>query len=195
MAKKQFKSYKERIKQYENQYRILVNVYNKQINEINKAGRKSPASNVLLSKIPSEVLGKKVPILKRPKKRSLETYKKSIIELEKFVRLKTSTLQGINEIINKRIQTFRNKYPDLLNYSDEEIEDLLDFLGTDNGNNAKVKYDSDQLLIAFSMQKKLKKNDNKKWEDIYKEMVEKNATTASYIREVEEANENEFIAF
>lgn len=195
MAKKQFKSYKERIEQYENQYRILVNVYNKQINEINKAGRKSPASNVLLSNIPSEVLGKRVPILKRPKKRSLETYKKSIIELEKFFRAKTSTLQGINEIVNERIQTFRNKYPDLLNYSDEEIEDLLDFLGTDNGNNAKVKYDSDQLLIAFSMQKKLKKNQNKKWEDIYKEMLEKNATTASYIREVEEASENEFIPF
>ena len=81
------------------------------------------------------------------------------------------------------------------NPADKEVEDLLDFLGSDSGENAKIKYDSDQLITAFSMQKRLKKNEEKKWEDIYNDMKEKNATTASYIREVEEASENEFIPF
>ena len=195
MAKRQFKSYKERIKQYEYQYKMLVSEYNKRIKEIREAGRKSPASNVLLSTIPSEVLGKRTPILKRPKKRSLEVYTKAIKELEKFFKAKTSNLKGVIDIANKRVQTFREKYPSLSNYTNEEIEDLLEFLGSAKGENAKYNYDSDQLLVAFSMQKKLKKNEDKQWEDIYNEMLEKNATTASYIREVEEASENDFIPF
>ena len=195
MVKRQSKSYKERIKQYEYQYKILVSEYNKRMKEIREAGRKSLASNVLLSNIPSEVLGKRTPILKRPKKRSLEVYTKAIKELEKFFKAKTSNLKGIIDIANERVQTFREKYPSLSNYTNEEIEDLLEFLGSAKGENAKSKYDSDQLLVAFSMQKKLKKNEGKQWEDIYNEMLEKNATTASYIREVEEASENEFIPF
>lgn len=195
MAKKQSKSYKERIKQYEYQYKMLVSEYNKRMKEIREAGRKSPASNVLLSTIPSAVLGKRIAILKRPKKRSLEVYTKAIKELEKFFKAKTSNLKGIIDIANERVQTFREKYPSLSYYTNEEIEDLLEFLGSVKGENAKAKYDSDQLLVAFSMQKKLKKNEDKQWEDIYNEMLEKNATTASYIREVEEASENDFIPF
>ena len=195
MTKRQSKSYKERIKQYEYQYKMLVSEYNKRMKEIREAGRKSPASNVLLANIPSEVLGKRIAILKRPKKRSLEVYTKAIKELEKFFKAKTSNLKGVIDIANERVQTFREKYPSLSNYTNEEIEDLLEFLGSVKGDNAKTKYDSDQLLVAFSMQKKLKKNENKKWEDIYNEMIEKNATTASYIREVEESSENDFIQF
>lgn len=195
MAKRKSKSYKERIKQYEYQYKMLVSEYNKRMKEIREAGRKSPASNVLISNIPSEVLGKRTPILKRPKKRSLEVYINAIKELEKFFKSKTSTLKGVIDIANERVQTLREKYPSLSNYTNEEIEDLLEFLGSNSGENAKVKYDSDQLIIAFSMQKRLKKNKEKKWKDIYNDMKEKNATTASYIREVEEASENEFIPF
>lgn len=195
MIKKLGKSYKERIKQYEYQYKMLVSEYNKRMKEIREAGRNSPASNVLLSNIPSEVLGRRIPILKRPKKRSLEVYAKAIQELEKFFKAKTSNLKGIIDIANERVQTFREKYPSLSNYTNEEIEDLLEFLGSVKGENAKAKYDSDQLLVAFSMQKKLKKNEDKQWEDIYNEMLEKNATTASYIREVEEASKSEFIIF
>ena len=195
MAKRQSKSYKERIKQYEYKYKMLVSEYNKRMKEIIEAGKKSPASNVLLSNVPSGVLGKRTPILKRPKKRSLEVYAKAIKELEKFFKAKTSNLKGVIDISNERVQTFREKYPSLSDYTNEEIEDLLEFLGSVKGENAKAKYDSDQLLVAFSMQKKLKKNEDKQWEDIYNEMIEKNATTASYIREVEEASENEFIPF
>ena len=195
MAKRQTKSYKERIKQYEYQYKMLVSEYNKRMKEIREAGRKSPASNVLLANIPSEVLGKRTPILKRPKKRSLEVYTKAIEELGEFFKAKTSNLKGVIDLANKRVQTFREKYPSLSDYTNEEIEDLLEFLGSVKGENAKAKYDSDQLLVAFSMQKKLKKNEDKQWEDIYNEMLEKNATTASYIREVEEASENDFLPF
>lgn len=195
MAKRMGKSYKERIKQYEYQYKTLVSEYNKRMKEIREAGRKSPASNVLLANVSSVVLGKRVPLLKRPRKRSLEVYSKAIKELEKFFKAKTSNLQGIEDIANERVQSFKEKYPSLSNYTNEEIEDLLEFLGSVKGENAKTKYDSDQLLVAFSMQKKLNKNKDKTWEDIYNEMLEKNATTASYIREVEEASENEFIPF
>lgn len=195
MAKRQSKSYKERIKQYEYQYKMFVSEYNKRMKEIREAGRKSPASKALLSKIPSATLGKKTDILKRPKNRSLEVYRNAIHELEIFMQKKTSTLQGVEFVIAERIKTFRTKYPYLSYYTDKEIEDLLEFLGSDSGENAKVKYDSDQLITAFSMQKRLKKNKEKKWEDIYNEMKEKNATTASYIREVEESSENDFIPF
>ena len=195
MVKRKSKSYKERIKQYEYQYKMLVSEYNKRIKEIREAGRKSPASKATLSKLPSVTLGKKTDILKRPKSRSLEVYGNAIHELEIFMQRKTSTLQGVEAVIAERIKTFRTKFPYLAYYTDKEIEDLLEFLGSDSGENAKTKYDSDQLLIAFSMQKKLKKNEDKQWEDIYNEMIEKNATTASYIREVEEASENEFIPF
>ena len=113
MIKKLGKSYKERIKQYEYQYKMLVSEYNKRMKEIREAGRNSPASNVLLSNIPSEVLGRRIPILKRPKKRSLEVYAKAIQELEKFFKAKTSNLKGIIDIANERVQTFREKYPSL----------------------------------------------------------------------------------
>ena len=63
MTKRQSKSYKERIKQYEYQYKMLVSEYNKRMKEIREAGKKSPASNVLLSNAPSEVLGKRNAIL------------------------------------------------------------------------------------------------------------------------------------
>ena len=195
MAKRKSKSYKQRIKQYEYQYKMLLSEYNKRIKEIREAGRKSPASKATLSKLPSVTLGKKTDILKRPKSRSLEVYGNAIHELEIFMQRKTSTLQGVEAVIAERIKTFRTNFPYLAYYTDKEIEDLLEFLGSDSGENAKTKYDSDQLLIAFSMQKKLKKNEDKQWEDIYNEMLEKNATTASYIREVEEASENEFIPF
>ena len=195
MAKRQSESYKERIKQYEYQYKMLVSEYNKRMKEIREAGRKSPASKATLSKLLSVSLGKRTDILKRPKNRSLEVYRNAIHELEIFMQRKTSTLQGVEAVIAERIKTFRSKFPYLSYYTDKEIEDLLEFLGSDSGENAKVKYDSDQLITAFSMQKRLKKNKEKKWEDIYNEMKEKNATTASYIREVEEASENEFIPF
>lgn len=195
MNKKQGKSYKERIKQYEYQYKMLVSEYNKRMKEIREAGRKSPASKTTLSKLPSATLGKKVDILKRPKNRSLDVYRNAIHELEIFTQRKTSTLQGVEAVIAERIKTFRLKFPYLSYYTDKEIEDLLEFLGSDSGENAKIKYDSDQLITAFSMQKRLKKNEEKKWEDIYNDMKEKNATTASYIREVEEASENEFLPF
>lgn len=195
MAKRQFKPYKERIKQYEYQYKMLVSEYNRRMKEIREAGRKSPASKATLSKLPSATLGKKTDILKRPKNRSLEVYRNAIHELEIFTQRKTSTLQGVEAVIAERIKTFRLKFPYLSYYTDKEVEDLLEFLGSDSGENAKIKYDSDQLIIAFSMQKRLKKNEEKKWQDIYDDMKNKNATTASYIREVEEANENEFIPF
>lgn len=195
MAKRQSKSYKERIKQYEYQYKMLVSEYNKRMKEIREAGRKSPASKATLAKLPSATLGKKTDILKRPKNRSLEVYRNSIHQLEIFMQRKTSTLQGVEAVIAERIKTFRTKFPYLSYYTDKEIEDLLEFLGSDSGEIAKIKYDSDQLITAFSMQKRLKKNKEKKWEDIFNEMKEKNATTASYIREVEEASENDFIPF
>lgn len=195
MTKRQSKSYKERIKQYEYQYKMLVSEYNKRMKEIREAGRKSPASKATLSKLPSVTLGKKTDILKRPKNRSLEVYRNAIYQLEIFMQRKTSTLQGVEAVIAERIKTFRSKFPYLSYYTDKEIEDLLEFLGSDSGENAKVKYDSDQLITAFSMQKRLKKNKEKTWENLYNDMKEKNATTASYIREVEEASENEFIPF
>ena len=195
MAKRQFKPYKERIKQYEYQYKMLVSEYNRRMKEIIEAGRKSPASKATLSKLPSATLGKKTDILKRPKNRSLEVYRNAIHELEIFTQRKTSTLQGVEAVIAERIKTFRLKFPYLSYYTDKEVEDLLEFLGSDSGENAKIKYDSDQLITAFSMQKRLKKNEEKKWQDIYDDMKNKNATTASYIREVEEASEKEFIPF
>ena len=195
MSRKVGKSYKERIKNYEYQYKMLVSEYNKRMKEIREAGRKSQASKATLSKLPSATLGKKIDILKRPKNRSLGVYQNAIHELEIFMQRKTSTLQGVEAVIAERIKSFRSKFPYLSYYTDKEVEDLLEFLGSDSGENAKIKYDSDQLIIAFSMQKRLKKNEEKKWEDIYNDMKEKNATTASYIREVEEASENEFIPF
>ena len=157
MVKRKSKSYKERIKQYEYQYKMLVSEYNKRMKEIREAGRKSPASKATLSKLPSVTLGKKTDILKRPKSRSLEVYRNAIHELEIFMQRKTSTLQGVEAVIAERIKTFRTKFPYLSYYTDKEIEDLLEFLGSDSGENAKVKYDSDQLITAFSMQKRLKK--------------------------------------
>ena len=92
MTKRKSKSYKERIKQYEYQYKMLVSEYNKRMKEIREAGRKSPASKATLSKLPSATLGKKIDILKRPKNRSLEVYQNAIHELEIFMQRKTSTL-------------------------------------------------------------------------------------------------------
>lgn len=187
MKNKNNKSYAQRRKEYEYQYRMLVNEYNKRMKEIKNAGRKSYAENALLGRITSKAIGKRGYILKRPASRSLETYRQAIVELERFMRAKTSTLEGVNDVINERIKKFRAKYPALNTYTDKEVEDLLKFLGTDDGINNKTKYDSNQLVKVLSISNAKDKKDS--YEEIIDKIESEGKTLADVLREFEKDKE------
>lgn len=186
--RKNQKSYSQRSKEYELQYRMLVNEYKKRMKEIKQAGKRSNAQNVLLGRITSKAIGKRGDILKRPTSRSVETYRQAIAELERFMRAKTSTLKGVEEVSAGRIKSFRGKYPALNSYTDKEVEDLLEFLGSERGENTKTKYDSDQLVKVLSISNVKEKKDS--YQTIMDKIEEKNQTLADVIREFEEKKDN-----
>ena len=189
------KTYKQQIAEYAKQYRLLAMEYKKRMKEFKKAGISSPASNVLMSRIPSATIGKSGVLLNRPSVRSKSVYQNAIKELSKFMKMKTATIKGAEDVELKRLESLRSIYPELNSYKDSEINELLEFLGSQLGSNAKAKYDSDQVIVALTAQKKLKKNEGKSFRDIFEEMNESKHSLAYYLREVEESSKNDFIDF
>ena len=92
------------------------------------------------------------------------------------------------EIEKQRIETMKENYPELDRMSDEEIVEMLTFLGSVKGVESKNKYDSDQLILALGMQKIDKRN--KSIKDIYDEIQESDKTLADYIRNSLEQNKD-----
>lgn len=189
------KTYKQQMAEYAKQYRMLAIEYKARMKEFKEAGISSPASKVLLGRIPTATISKRGTLLNRPTIRSKAVYQNAIKELTKFMQMKTSTVKGAEDVQQNRLETLRDMYPELNNYSDNEINELLKFLGSQSGVNSKAKYDSDQVIIALSAQKKLKKNEGKSFQEIFREMNESKHSLAYYLREVEEASDNDFIDF
>ena len=195
MAKrKSQKSYAQRRKEYESQYRLLAKEFNKREKEIRKAGKKSRAVNYILSQITSNAISKRGGLLQRLRSRKLADYSKAIKYLSEFMGKESSTLEGVLREEKDRLETIKNKYPELSALSDNEIIEMLQFLGDNRGVNAKQKYDSDQLIIAIGLQKIGDKN--KSITDIYEDMQESKKTLADYIRQsLENSKDKEWIEF
>ena len=88
----------------------------------------------------------------------------------------------------------KENYPELDRMSDDEINEILTFLGSVKGVESKNKYDSDQLILALGIQKI--DNRNKSIKDIYDEMQESDKTMADYIRNSLEKNKDkDWISF
>lgn len=195
MAKrKNQKSYAQRRKEYESQYRLLAKEFNKREKEIRKAGKKSRAVNYILSQITSNAISKKGGLLQRLRSRKLADYSKAIKYLLEFMGKESSTLEGVLREEKERLETIKNKYPEISSLSDNEIIEMLQFLGDNQGVNAKQKYDSDQLILAIGLQKIGDKN--KSITDIYEDMQESKKTLADYIRQsLENSKDQEWIEF
>ncbi len=188
------KSYAQRRKEYESQYRLLAKEFNKREKEIRKAGKKSRAVNYILSQITSNAISKKGGLLQRLRSRKLDYYSTAIKYLSEFMGKESSTLEGVLREEKERLETIKNKYPEISALSDNEIIEILQFLGDNQGVNAKQKYDSDQLIIAIGLQKIGDKN--KSITDIYEDMQESKKTLADYIRQsLENSKDQEWIEF
>lgn len=192
--RKNQKSYAQRRKEYESQYRLLAKEFNKREKEIRKAGKKSRAVNYILSQITSNAISKKGGLLQRLRSRKLADYSKAIKYLLEFMGKESSTLEGVLREEKERLETIKNKYPEISSLSDNEIIEMLQFLGDNQGVNAKQKYDSDQLILAIGLQKIGDKN--KSITDIYEDMQESKKTLADYIRQsLENSKDKEWIEF
>lgn len=188
------KSYAQRRKEYESQYRLLAKEFNKREKEIRKAGKKSRAVNYILSQITSNAISKKGGLLQRLRSRKLDYYSTAIKYLSEFMGKESSTLEGVLREEKERLETIKNKYPEISALSDNELIEILQFLGDNQGVNAKQKYDSDQLIIAIGLQKIGDKN--KSITDIYEDMQESKKTLADYIRQsLENSKDQEWIEF
>lgn len=180
------------------QYTELARQAKKQIEEIKKAGyKKSPAENVLIGRLPSSAIGKKDNLLIKPKKRSKDVYEKGIIELKKFLKFKTSTKEGYEQLLEERRKQFREKFSEAENMEDSQIDKFLEFLGDEKGKTAKENFDSNQLIKMLIKQKIRNNNEVEKEEksvfELYDEFTEKNITIADELRKLEEQSKNDFI--
>lgn len=178
----------------EREYRSLVKEFNERAKEIKKAGKTSKTVDYIKSTISLSAIGKRGNLLHRLKSRKISNYEEAIQLLKKVRNWKSSTLEGVKEIENQRIETMKENYPELDRMSDNEINEILTFLGSVKGVESKNKYDSDQLILALGMQKI--DNRNKSIKDIYDEMQESDKTMADYIRNSLEKNKDkDWISF
>ena len=195
MPKRGKLTYAQRRAKLESEYRELAKYFNEMESEIKNAGKHSRAVDYIKSTIDSSIsIGKRGNLLNRLKKRGLENYKKNINLLKGFKESRTSTLQGVLDVEKERIESIKETYPELEKMSDDEIIEMLNFLGSARGKDSKKTYDSDQLILAIGLQKIGSKD--KSIEDIYSDMQESNKTMADYIRQSLEENENkDWISF
>ena len=174
------------------EYTELARKAKKQIQEIKKAGyKKSPAENVLIGRLPSVAVGKKDNLLIKPKKRTKDVYEKGIIELKRFLKFKTSTKEGYEQVLQERRENFKENYEDAELLNNNEIDELLDFLGSEKGKVSKDIFDSDQTILMLTKAKI--KNKNKKISEIYNDFLESGKTIADELRKLENQSKNDFI--
>lgn len=182
-------SYKQRRAHLEREYRELAKEFNKRALEIEKAGKRSKAVDYIKATISEDAKSKRGnPLLLRLRHRNLENYRQQIKLLKGFMGRETSTLQGVLEVEQRRIETFKDQFRGASELSDRELIRLMEFLGDNEGKVAKQKYDSDQLVLALTMAKI--GNKDKSIKEIYQEMDESDKTMADYIRSQSEANKD-----
>lgn len=183
---------KKTYNELQKEYTELARQAEKQIKEIKKAGyKKSPAENALIGRLTSSAIGKKNNLLIKPKKRTKDVYEKGIIELNKFLKYKTSTKEGYEKVLQERRERFKENYEDAEFLTNNEIDELLDFLGSEKGKASKEIFDSDQTILMLTRSKV--KNKNKKIIDIYNEFLESDKTIADYLRNLDKENSNSII--
>lgn len=174
------------------QYKQLANEVNRRFKEIKNAGfsKFSPAQNIFKSNASSNILGKYKAVLLKPKKRSNKEYIEAIEDMKKFLSYKTSNVQGYKEVIDKKRNNLRNNLisygideKDVENLTDNQIDNILEFLGSEKGEVSKAKFDSDQIIYAVSIAKI--QNEKQDISSIFNNIEQNYSTIADFIRESE----------
>lgn len=147
--------------------------------------------NILRANLPSAMRGSRTASKLKIRNASEIDYKVAIKELERFMQAKSATPQGYREIVNERINTVKENF-DTSGLSDKDINDMLNFLGTSQGEQSKEIYDSNLVIQALIIGKINPENKKKSFSDIYKDVESTGYTIADYIRQ-EEAKKSEWI--
>ncbi len=188
---------RKKINKYEQQYKDLAREVNERFKEIKNAGysKLTPAQNTFKSIASSNILGKNKAVLLKPKVRSKKEYLQGIQDMKKFLSYRTSNISGYESLLEERRNALRDKLSwqgmkdkDISKLTDQQLNSILDFLGSESGEVGKAKYDSDQVVLALSIAKI--KGDNTDVESIFKKIDENYITIAEYIREAEKNASN-----
>ena len=177
-------------KSLKSEYRELAKKANNLHKDFMKEfGKISPAErNILRANLPSAMKGTRTGAKLKVRGASEIDYKVAIKELKRFLESESSTIEGYRAIIDKRVKTIKDSF-DTTGLTDNDIKQMMEFLGTAMGEQSKEIYDSNLVVQALIIGKIDPKNKKKSFADIYKDVENTGYTIADYIRKQEESKD------
>ena len=155
----------------------------KEFNKISPAER-----NILRGNLPSAMKGSRVASKLKVRGANEIDYKVAIKELKRFLESESSTIEGYRGIVDKRIKTIKDSF-NTTGLTDNDIKQMMEFLGTAQGEQSKEIYDSNLVVQALIIGRIDPKNKKKSFADIYKDVENTGYTIADYIHKQEESKE------
>lgn len=177
-------------KSLKSEYRKLAQKANKLHKDfMQEFGKISPAErNILRANLPSAMKGVRVGAKLKIRGATDIDYKVAIKELKRFLESSSSTIEGYKAIIDKRVKTIKDSF-DTTGLTDNDIKQMMNFLGTVQGEQAKEIYDSNLIVQALVVGRINPENKKKSFADIYKDIENTGYTIADYIHKQEENKE------
>lgn len=172
------------------EYRELAKKANKLHKQfMQEVGKISPAErNILRGNLPSAMKGSRTAARLKVRGANEIDYKVAIQELKRFFESESSTIEGYKAIVDRRVNKIKDSF-DTTGLTDNDIKQMLDFLGTTQGEQSKEIYDSNLVVQALIIGKINPRNKKKSFSDIYKDVENTGYTIADYIRKQEESKE------
>lgn len=177
-------------KSLKSEYRELAQIANQLHKDFMKEfGKISPAErNILRGNLPSAMKGNRTASKLKVRGASEIDYKVAIKELKRFIESESSTIEGYKAVIDRRVKTIKDSF-DTTGLTDNDIKQMMEFLGTAQGEQSKEIYDSNLVVQALIIGRIDPKNKKKSFADIYKDVENTGYTIADYIRKQEESKE------
>lgn len=177
-------------KSLKSEYRELAQTANQLHKDFMKEfGKISPAErNILRGNLPSAMKGIRTGAKLKVRGASEIDYKVAIKELKRFLESESSTIEGYKAVIDRRVKTIKDLF-DTAGLTDDDIKQMMEFLGTAQGEQSKEIYDSNLVVQALIIGRADPKNKKKSFVDIYKDVENTGHTIADYIRKQEESKE------
>lgn len=105
-------------------------------------------------------------------------------KLTDFLSAKTSTVGGIKEVQNERIERLRNDLGDVADtLTTNQLNSILVFMGSEEGKNALTDYDSDMVVEAIAADIKNKPKNGQSILERWKAWEESGKTLADWMKE------------
>ena len=177
-------------KSLKSEYRELAQIANQLHKDFMKEFDKiSPAErNILRGNLPSAMKGKRTAAKLKVRGATEIDYKVAIKELKRFLESESSTIEGYKTIVDRRVKAIKDSF-DTAGLTDNDIKQMMEFLGTAQGEQSKEIYDSNLVVQALIIGRIDPKNKKKSFADIYKDVENTGYTIADYIRKQEESKE------